>query len=75
MKKILTFTEGQSNAELGNCGFFSILFYNFLSIIFYQKQVVLVVLGPKKAVFRAGHFRFFLLKKIFLTENTPSAQL
>ena len=37
------------------------------SIIFYKKQVFLAVLSQKKAIFRAGHLRLFLSKKIFWT--------
>ena len=34
-----------------------------LSINFYKKHVVLVVLAPKKAIFRAGHLWFLVLKQ------------
>ena len=38
----------------------------FLSFsIFYQKQVVLVVLAQKKVIFRAGHLRFCIEKNLF----------
>ena len=50
------------------------LMKTFYFTIFYQKQVVLVLLAQNKAVLRAGHLQF-LLKKIFSTKNTASAQL